>query len=187
MVKSYRNHSTTFNVPRKRYEKERLEQEVKICGEYGLKNKKEVYRVQLVLANLRKRARELLTLEEDDTRRIFEGNSLLKKMFKYGLLDQDKENGLDYVLSLTIQKFLERRLQTRVFKSKLAQSIHQARVLIQGKHIAVNNQLVNVPSFLVSIENENQINFHDKSPLNGKRLGRKKRKNRDKNQATEEK
>ena len=64
----------------------------------------------MVLARLRKRARQLLTLEENDPRRVFEGNALLRKMFKFGLLDQEKENGLDYVLSLTIHKLLERRL-----------------------------------------------------------------------------
>ena len=64
----------------------------------------------MVLARLRKRARELLTLEEHDERRIFEGNALLRKMFKYGLLDKEKENGLDYVLALTLHKLHERRL-----------------------------------------------------------------------------
>lgn len=63
-----------------------------------------------MLARLRKRARELLTLEENDERRIFEGNALLRKMFKFGLLDKEKENGLDYVLALTLHKLLERRL-----------------------------------------------------------------------------
>ena len=66
--------------------------------------------MQLVLARLRKRARELLTLEENDERRIFEGDALLRKMFRYGLLDKETENGLDYVLALTLHKLLERRL-----------------------------------------------------------------------------
>lgn len=176
MVKSYRNQSKTCAIPRKLFEKERIDSEIKICGEYGLKNKREVWRVQLVLARLRKRARELLTLDSTDNRRIFEGNALLRKMFKYGLLNKKDENGLDYVLSLTLQKFLERRLQTRVFKAKLANSIHHARVLIKGKHICVNNQVVNVPSYLVSTQNEIKINMNPKSPLNGGKPGRRLRK-----------
>ena len=55
-------------------------------------------------------------------------------MFKYGLLD-DNQNKLDYVLALTPQDFLERRLQTLVFKLGLAKSIHHARVLIRQRHI----------------------------------------------------
>ena len=36
------------------YERERLDQELRICGEYGLRNKREIWRVQLVLAKIRK-------------------------------------------------------------------------------------------------------------------------------------
>ena len=162
------------------FEKERIDAEIKTCGLYGLRTKTEMWKVQLVLARLRKRARELLTLDEQDQRRVFEGNALMKKMFKYGLLDAEKENKLDYVLALTIEKLLERRLQTRVFKTRFASSIHHARTMIYGKHIAVDNQLVNVPSFMLTVDNENKVNYHSKSPLNGDRLGRRaKKRNRD--------
>jgi small subunit ribosomal protein S9e len=42
---------------------------------------------------------------------------------------------LDYVLALNVSDFLERRLQTLVFKLGLAKSIHHARVLIRQRHI----------------------------------------------------
>ncbi len=176
MPKTYRNHSKTSGRPKKLYEKERIDQEVKLCGEYGLRCKREVWRVQLVLARLRKRARELLTLEENDQRRIFEGNALLAKMFKFGLLDSEKENGLDYVLSLTIQKLLERRLQTKVFQSRLAKSIHHSRVMIYGKQISVANQLVNCASYKVTVDNENKINLQEGTAINGGKPGRLLRK-----------
>ena len=38
-------------------------QELKLIGEFGLKNKREVWRVKYTLAKIRKAARELLTLE----------------------------------------------------------------------------------------------------------------------------
>ena len=168
--------SKVYTTPRKMFDKERLDQEIKICGEYGLKNKTEVWRAQLVLTRLRKRARELLKLDVNDERRIFEGNALLRKMFKFGLLNKETENGLDYVLSLTLHKLLERRLQTRVFKSKFASSVHHARVLIAGRHISVNGQIVDIPSYMVTVDNENKINFHERSPLNRGKLGRRLKK-----------
>ena len=101
--------SRTFATPRRPYEKERLDQEMQVIGKYGLKNKREVWRVQMTLAHLRKAARELLTLDERDPRRIFEGSALMKRMYKYGLLNEN-ENKLDYVLGLTIHRFMDRRL-----------------------------------------------------------------------------
>jgi small subunit ribosomal protein S9e len=61
------------------------------------------------LAHLRKAARELLTLDEKDPRRIFEGSALMKRMFKYGLLNET-ENKLDHVLGMTVHRFMDRRL-----------------------------------------------------------------------------
>ena len=86
------------------------------------------------MAKIRKAARELLTLEDKDPRRLFEGNALLRRLVRIGVLLEDKMK-LDYVLGLRVEDFLERRLQTQVFKLGLAKSIHHARVLIRQKHI----------------------------------------------------
>lgn len=133
MVKSYRKHSKTSNRPRQLYDRDRQDKEIKLAGEYGLKNKREIWRIQLVLAKIRKRARELLTLDEQNPVRIFEGQAMLNKLFKYGLLDKETETGLDFALSLNIERFLERRLQTLVYKNKLAKSVHHSRVMIYGR------------------------------------------------------
>ena len=94
------------------------------------------------LAKIRSAARELLTLEEKDPRRLFEGNALLRRLVRIGVLDEGRMK-LDYVLGLKIEDFLERRLQTQVFKLGLAKSIHHARVLIRQKHIRVRKQVCN--------------------------------------------
>ena len=120
--------------PRRPFEKERLDAELKLVGEYGLKNKRELWRVQVALSKIRNAARTLLMLDENDPKRIFEGRALMRRMYRYGLLQEDQDK-LDYVLALTPQTFLERRLQTLVFKQGLAKSIHHARVLIFQRHI----------------------------------------------------
>jgi small subunit ribosomal protein S9e len=124
----------TFKKPRRPFEKERLDAELKLVGEYGLRNKRELWRVQMVLSKIRNAARTLLTLDEKDPKRIFEGQALMRRMYKYGLLNETQDK-LDYVLALQPNDFLERRLQTVVFKQGLAKSIHHARVLIRQKHI----------------------------------------------------
>ncbi|RYR38746.1 hypothetical protein Ahy_A09g043928 [Arachis hypogaea] len=45
-------------------------------------------------------------------------------MFRYDLFDET-QNKLDYILSLTVENLLGRRLHTLVFKSGIAKSIHQ--------------------------------------------------------------
>jgi len=169
-------YSKTYSTPRRPFEKARLDQELKLIGEFGLRNKREVWRVKLILANIRKAARELLTLEEKDPRRLFEGNALLRRLVRIGVLDESKMK-LDYVLGLKIEDFLERRLQTQVFKLGLAKSIHHARVLIRQRHIRVRKQIVNVPSFVVRLDSQKHIDFSTKSPFGGGRAGRVKRKN----------
>ena len=61
---------------------------MKLVGEYGLRNKRELWRVQMVLSKIRNAARTLLTLDEKDPKRIFEGQALMRRMYKYGLLNE---------------------------------------------------------------------------------------------------
>merc|ERR1711937_129824 len=170
-----RNFSKKSKPPRRPFEKERLDAELKLIGQYGLKNKREIWRVRLALAKIRATARTLLTKDDKDPVRIFEGQALLRRMIRYGILDEDKQR-LDYVLSLKIEQFMERRLQTLVFKRGLAKSIHHARVLIRQRHIRVGRQIVNVPSFMVRVESQPHIEFAVSSPFGGGRPGRVKRK-----------
>jgi small subunit ribosomal protein S9e len=111
-----------------------MDQELQLIGDFGLRNKREIWRVAYTLSNIRRAARELLTLDDKDPRRLFEGNALIRRLVRIGVLDETKMK-LDYVLALKIEDFLERRLQTQVFKLGLAKSIHHARVLIRQRHI----------------------------------------------------
>ncbi|KII68381.1 40S ribosomal protein S9 [Thelohanellus kitauei] len=174
-----------FQTPKRPFEKARLDQELKIVGEYGLKNKRELWTAKYALAKIRKTARHLLTLPEDDPQRLFEGNALLRKLVYCGILKQE-DMKLDFVLYLKVNDLLERRLQTQVFKKGLAKSIHHARSLITQRHIAVRKQIVNVPSFMVRIDSQKYISQYERSTLSGcGRIGRCKRMKM-KNQKTEE-
>merc|ERR1711908_124070 len=174
-LKGYQNYGKTFLKPKRPFEKERLDAEMKIVGEHGLKNKREVWRVQYALARIRTAARKLLTLDEKSEERLFQGDALLRRMTRLGLL-LENEKKLDYVLGLTTAKIMERRLQTKVFKLGLAKSIHHARTLIRQRHIRVGKQICDIPSFIVKVDSEKHVDFALTSPFGGGRAGRVKRK-----------
>lgn len=131
------------------------------------------------MSKIRRAARDLLTREEKDPKRLFEGNALIRRLVRTGVLSEDKMK-LDYVLALQPEDFLERRLQTQVFKLGLARSVHHARVLITQRHIAVGKQIVNVPSFMVRLDSQKHIDFAHNSPYGGGRAGRVKRRKQNK-------
>jgi len=170
-VSFYTNYRKTYRSVRRPFEKERLDQELKLCGEYGLRCKREIWRVQLILSKVRKAARTLLTLDKKDPKRLFETPPLIRRLKRFGLLT-DEENSLDDILKLTTQRFMERRLQTKIFRQGLAKSIHHARVLIKQRHIRVGKQLVNVPSFVVRVDSEKHIDLAVNSPYGQGRPGR---------------
>ncbi|KAG5629575.1 hypothetical protein H5410_001292 [Solanum commersonii] len=160
----------TFKKLRRFYEKERLDAELKLVGEYGLRCKRELWRVQYALSRIRNAARMLLTLDEKDPRRIFEGEALLRKMNIYGLLDES-QNKLDYVLALTMENFLS--VVSKPLSLRLAW-LSQSTMLDYSFDKGI---VVNVVFFMVRVDSQKHIDFSLTSPINGGRPGRVKRKN----------
>jgi len=150
--------------PRKKWErpghpwiKARLEEEMRLMGEYGLRNKRELWRAQSLLRRIRARARSLLALPPDVRAR--EEEVLVNKLYRMGLLKSDKAS-LDDILGITISDVLERRLQTIVYRKGLAKTIHMARQLIVHGHIAIAGRRVTSPGHLVSRDEEELVGFY---------------------------
>ncbi|MEM2690623.1 MAG: 30S ribosomal protein S4, partial [Candidatus Bathyarchaeia archaeon] len=128
---------------------------------YGLRNKRELWRHKTMLSKFRGIARSLIGKPPEERRKMEE--ELLSRLKKLGIIHETAV--LDDVLDLTVEDILERRLQTIVFRKGLAKTIHQARQLITHGHIAIGNQRVTVPSYLVTREEEELVNYAPDSPL----------------------
>jgi len=143
------------------WRREQLEQEIVLMGQYGLRNKRELWIAKTMLRRIRSKARVLLALPEEE--RIKRGAPLIRRLVKLGILHSE-ESTLDDILNLSVEDILERRLQTIVFRKGLAKSIYHARQLITHGHIAINDRRVTSPGHIVSREEENNISFYYLSP-----------------------
>jgi len=135
--------------------------ELKLLGIYGLRNKRELWQHRTMLRNFRQISRAVLSMDPD--RRVQSERDLLRKMYALGLIHRDAP--LDDILGLKVEDILERRLQTLVYRNRMASSLFQARQLIIHGHIAVGDRTVSSPSYVVSREEESKIRYAPSSPL----------------------
>jgi small subunit ribosomal protein S4 len=150
-----------FDTPRFPWQVDTLEAELKILGQYGLRNKREIWRHKTLLSKYRGIGRSLLGMTVDE--RSKQEKQLLDRLHRLGILPE--ESALDDVLDLALEDILGRRLQTLVFQRGLASSIQQARQLITHGHIAIEGRKVSTPSYLVLKDEEEKIEYSPKSPL----------------------
>ncbi|MBU2616686.1 MAG: 30S ribosomal protein S4 [Nanoarchaeota archaeon] len=136
-----------YSRPKKPFEKIRFEEESKIKEEFGLKNKKEIWRAESVIKTIREKAKKLIPAGESEKEALF------VRLRKTGF----KVDSISDVLSLDKKDFLERRLQTLVFRKKLASTPKSARQLITHRKVFIKNHVVDSPSHVVPVEMENQI------------------------------
>jgi small subunit ribosomal protein S4 len=154
-----------YETPRRPWQRDVLDAELKLMGMYGLRNKRELWRAKYELSRIRKVARGLLS-EASETRARME-DQLLGRLSRLGLLQ--KRSTLDDVLDLTLENLLERRLQTIVFRRGLAKTLQQARQFIVHGHIRVGKRRVTSPSYLVKSGEEDLISYWPGSPLSSRR------------------
>ena len=148
-----------FSRPRKPWDSTRLEEERKLKEDYGLKNKKELWMTEKMLKKKRQNARKLLALELE--KRLKREKELLDSLKAIGIL---KGNAiLDDVLGLKIEEFLERRLETIIWRKGMANTPKQARQFIVHGHIAINGKKVKTPSCIVKAEEESKITYYKKA------------------------
>lgn len=160
--KNYKMYAT----PKRRFEKTRLEDEKRLIIDYGLRNKREVWKAQSVLRKYRAAARELVALRSaglntDDYQK--KRDQLINHLYRYGLVGESADVG--DVLALKIEQQLDRRLQTLVLRKGLARSPKQARQFITHGHIAISGRRVTAPSYRVERAEESEISYYGPSPF----------------------
>jgi small subunit ribosomal protein S4 len=150
-----------YETPRFPWRTDILQEELKLLGQYGLRNKHELWRHETTLSNFRGIARSLIGKSAEERKKM--ENELITRLKKIGVLPETAV--LDDILDLTIENLLERRLQTIVFRKGLAKTIHQCRQLVNHGHVAIGDRRVTVPSYIVTKDDESKITYAPRSPL----------------------
>jgi small subunit ribosomal protein S4 len=143
----------TYSRPKNPWRSEQLAQELYLVGTYGLRNKRELWKTQGELSNVRKQARHLLAASPEV--RAKDGKKLLDSLTRRGLVSGGVI--LDDVLNLSVEDFLGRRLQTLIYKKGAAVSPLQARQLIVHGHIKIGNRIIDIPGYHVTADEEGKL------------------------------
>jgi len=141
-----------FNRPKKLFDRVRMDEENVLVKNYGLKNKREIWKAKTAVSKLRRRAKGLIGKDMEEQQIFF------AKLNKMGLAVSDVSD----VLALTEENLFERRLQTFVFKKKLANTVKQARQLIVHRNVLVDGAIVNIPSFVITNDLEDKITIKER-------------------------
>ncbi|MBS3167244.1 30S ribosomal protein S4 [Candidatus Woesearchaeota archaeon] len=150
-----------YETPRHPWRKERIDRDKLILKEFGLKNRREILKMEHILRRFRKQAKNLKALDTEQSKK--EQKQLITKLTKLSLLNKD--SSLDDVLALSLDSILNRRLQTLLVKKGLAKTVSQSRQFVTHGHISINNKKITSPSYIVPIEEESLITFRPSSKL----------------------
>lgn len=142
-----------YHKPSHPWQKERIEEEKIILREYGLKNKKEIWKSDSLLRNFKNQVKKLIAATSQQAEK--EKNQLLRKLQNLDLIKRTAM--IDDVLGLTLKDIMNRRLQTIVYKKGLAGTINQARQFIVHKHITLDDKKISAPSYLVLKNEEDKL------------------------------
>lgn len=134
-------------------------EELKTLGTFGLRSKRELWKAHTELSRVRHQARSLLALRQET--RAEKEPILMKSLARVGLVSQDAT--LDDVLNLQVTDLLSRRLQTIVLKKLGFKTPYQARQAVIHGHIMIKDRVIDIPSYTVTVDEENDIRFSPES------------------------
>ena len=150
-----------YTTPKRPYDLDALEEELRLIGAFGLRNKRELWSHRTELSRTRRMAREKLSM--DPVERAEGERVMTRKLHSLGLVGERAT--LEDILTLRIEGLMERRLQTVVYRRGMAKSLFQARQLITHGHISIGGRKVRAPSYLVTLEDEAKLEYAGSSPL----------------------
>lgn len=136
------------------WNKARIESEHKMKERFGLKNIREYWMAASELRRIRRNTRAVLSGNASEKT----GKEMISRLAKYDVVKP--EATLDDLLVIEVERLLDRRLQSVVFRRSLAKSMAQARQLITHGFISVGGKRVTSPGYMVRRDEEGSITYY---------------------------
>lgn len=153
-----------FDTPKHPWTAARIEEETALKTQYGLKSMREIWKAKSLLRRHRQQSMKLIgRVDSTVGHYLREKEDLIASLQRRGLISENA--GLDDILTISVEDQLNRRLQSQVFYKGLATSMKQARQLVSHGHICIGEQKVDVPGYLVTKDEEDQIRYYNTSVL----------------------
>lgn len=125
---------------------------------------REIWKARSRLRRHRQHAMRILSNIDSDIEHLQrEKDEILMSLRSRGFVPLNAS--LDDILSMAVEDILDRRLQAVTYRLGLASSHAQARQLVTHGHIAINDQKVTVPGYIVRVEEEDNISYYQTSTL----------------------
>jgi len=139
-------------------------EELKTLGTFGLRTKRELWKAHTELSRVRHQARSLLALRAED--RSKKEPILLNSLVRIGRVSAGAT--LDDVLNLNVNDLLSRRFQTIVTKKFGFKTPYQARQAVVHGHMMIGDRRIDIPSYVVTVEEEEKVRFAPESKISSK-------------------
>ena len=148
--------------PKHPWQSDRIEEERALITNYGLRNHREIWKARSKLRRWRNNAMKLIGRVDSSAGHYSrEKDDLITSLQRRGLLPEGAT--IDDVLRLTVEHVLARRLQSQVYYKGLASSPNQARQLLIHGHVVIGDQVMTVPGYILTREEEDGLQYNPNS------------------------
>lgn len=136
-----------------------------IIKKFHLTKQEDYFLYNKIVGKIHKLVNQLSLLPAHDLYRKKHESMLITKLFKMGLLNDEKASPSDIMNKLNVSTLCRRRLAYIVYKTHMAETIFDAVKFIEQGHVKVGHNLINDPSYLITRSLEDYVTWTDNSKI----------------------
>jgi len=155
--------------------KDNLVEEKNLNDLYYYNQKHKLSKVKYILQKIKNNTKSVigrLATQKNDEYSLLESKKLLNKLHNYKLINKETQ-GLEDILMLNEKDIMSRWFQNICYSKGLAKSLKHARQMIVHGHIYLGEAKCNIPSYILSRNDEAQIRISSKYIASSEEIAKK--------------